>query len=148
MKKGTVVARLTMLKKDGSKLIVDVKEDASFHEFYRWHRQVGRKRKVFLRTSSRNDGITPYWRAGFDMPGLDVVAARTTSFMKDVTSATVKVLRKRKYQALLTCPPNELAGGLPKYESKPIVKVRLPDRLPVGYLTLQKRMDILTGVKR
>lgn len=112
-RKPQVVARLTLAQPNHVKLIVEVPEGASFHQFYHWYRQEGRKRKVFLRTSNRNDGIKRYYHGGFDMPGLDVLAARVTSFSKTVTGVTVKVLRKRKYNALLTCAPDELGTGLP-----------------------------------
>ena len=151
-----VVARLTLAQPKNMKMIVEVHAGASFHEFYHWYRQEGRKRKVFLRTSDRNDGIKPHWRAPFEMPGLDVVAARVTSFNKTVTGVTLKVLRKRAYHALLTCPAEELGNGLPHaqrwgLDTKPRWARRdqgIPVHLPADYIPLQKRMDILTGVTR
>jgi hypothetical protein len=151
VRKPQVVARLTLTQPKNVKLIVEVPEDASFHNFYHWYRQEGRKRKVFLRTSSRNDGFGPHWRAPFEMPGLDVVAARVTGFNKSVTGVTIKILRKRKYNALLTCAPDELGNGLPQAaQTQQIIEASkgIPVQMPANYLTLQKRMDILTGAKR
>lgn len=150
-RKPQVVARLTISQPNNVKLIVEVTESANFHQFYHWYRQEGRKRKIFLRTSSRNDGIKRHWRGAFEIPGLDVLAARVTSFNKTVTGVTLKVLRKRKYNALLTCPPDDLGDGLPTAANTvAILEARkgIPVQLPANYLTLQKRMDILTGAKR
>lgn len=150
-RKPQVVARLTLAQPKNVKLIVEVPEGASFHQFYHWYRQEGRKRKVFLRTSNRNDGIKHQLRGAFEMPGLDVLAARVTSFNKSVTGVTLKVLRKRKYNALLTCAPDELGTGLPAAaRTMEIIEASkgIPVQFPADYLTLQKRMDILTGAKR
>jgi hypothetical protein len=63
---------------------------------------------------------------------------------------------KRKYNAMLTCAPDQLGSGLPKADQAQ-AKIEafrartgrgIPVQLPAYYLPLQKRMDILTGVKR
>lgn len=151
VRKPQVVARLTLAQQNNVKLIVEVNEGATFHQFYHWYRQEGRKRKIFLRTSNRNDGIKSHWRGAFEMPGLDVLAARVTSFDKTVTGVTLKVLRKRKYNTLLTSTPDALGDGLPTGDrAAAILEARkgIPVHLPSNYLTLQKRMDILTGAKQ
>jgi len=147
--KKTIVAQMTIERADQPKLLVQVFADSNFHHFYHWFQQDGRKRKVFLRASNRNDGIYPHWRAAFETPGLDVLAKRQTEVQARVTRVTVKVLRKRKYQALLTCSPADL--NLPTAsatqqildERKGIAVV-----FPETYMPLQKRMDVLTGVTR
>lgn len=149
-KKNTVVARLIMTKPNNSKIIVEVLEGAGFTNFYTWYRQEGRKRKVLLRTSNRNDGISPHWRAPFVSKGLDVLAARSVQFMKDVTGVTIKILKKRRYAFMTTCSPDQL-GALPQAArtSEILAAAKgIPVSIPAGYLTLQQRMDILTGTKR
>lgn len=152
-----VVARMTMTRSNNIKIIVEIHEGAGFMNFYTWYRQEGRKRKVHLRCSSRNDGIAPHWRAPSATKGLDVLATRTTQIMKDVTGVTIKVLKKRKYAAMLSCSPDQLAGGLPQnpgrvalHEERPRWERSTPSavHLPIGYIPLQKRMDIITGTKR
>lgn len=148
--KVVVVARMTMTKADGNKLIVEVRADASFHQFYCWFSQAGRKRKVYLRSSHRGDGL--HGHHPYKQPGLDVLAEAHMKCFKTIQDAKIKVFKKRAYQALLNCAPDELAGGLPKITvsrpSLPVWQKAIPVRIPVGYLPLQKRMDILTGVHR
>jgi hypothetical protein len=129
----TLVARLTLTKRDGSKLIVEVHTDAGFHNFYRWHTQQGRKRKVLVRTSNRNDGLERYDQ--MTKPGLSEIVKRmqatdrnNAAFSKihrpahmlnqpavnSITSAVLKVYKKRLYAKLLSCPPTELNDGLTK----------------------------------
>lgn len=147
--KNTVVARMTLTRTNGIKTIVEIHENASFMNFYTWYRQEGRK--VLLRTSNRNDGVAAHWRAPFQEKGLDVLAARTTQIMKDVTGVTIKILKKRKYQQMITCTPDQLAGSLPTAPKIAEIIDRskgIPVSIPAGYLSLQKRMDIITGTKR
>lgn len=147
--KKTVVAQMTIERANQPKLVVQVFADSDFHQFYHWFQQDGRKRKVFLRASNRNDGITPHWRAAFQTPGLDVLAKRQADVQAHVTRVTIKVLRKRRYQALLTCSPADL--HLPTAaQTVQILAARkgIPVVFPEGYIPLQKRMDILTGVTR
>lgn len=142
-KKNTVVARMVVKKANQMALIVEVDESATFHKFYRWYQREGRRRKVLLRMSARTDGITTYWRGAFAAPGLDVLAKR----FADVTDVTITILKKRKYAAMLSAAPDALGLGTP-YGSTAHFRRGIAVRMPVGYLTLQDRMNILTGVKR
>jgi hypothetical protein len=153
-RRNTLVARLTLQKPNNQKLIVEVHEGADFHRFYQWFSKDGRKRKVALRTSNRNDGITLHWRAPFEPVGLEAVAARTVAWNKTITGVTIKIFKKRAYQRMTTCAPDEL-GPLPTMRTRGRDHLPrwsrgegIPVRLPSNYLPLQKRMDILTGVTR
>jgi hypothetical protein len=152
-----VVARLTITRKGSSKkTIIEVHENASFTQFYKWFTQEGRRRKRFMRTSNRNEGIRVHCRAPYETPGLHRVAESLASFQKDIESVNIKVLSKRKYNQLLNCAPDQLSGKLPvnnqriKHWSQVVGRRPQPSirvQFPTGRLTLQQRMDILTGVK-
>lgn len=143
-KKIKVVARMTIVKRGSSKrMIVEIHEDASFHQFYRWYMQEGRKHKRFVRSSQRNDGL-PFTRAQ-SLPGLDILAERQQSFNKDIEKVTIKIFQKRIYNHLLNCAPDQLAAGLPTTHHQNL-RAAPAERLPATYTTLQKRMNIMTGV--
>ena len=61
-----VVARLTVIRKNGLRTIVEVHADAKFYSFYHFYRQVGSKRstKELIRSSNRNEG-------SLQQPGLE-----------------------------------------------------------------------------
>ncbi len=142
-KKIKVVARMTIVKRGSSKrLIVEIHEDATFHQFYRWYSQEGRKHKRFIRGSQRNDGLQ-FARAQ-NTPGLDVLAERQQSFNKDIEKVTIKIMQKRIYNRLLNCAPDALGNGMPVATCHNL-RPKAPERLPTTYTTLQKRMNILTG---
>lgn len=144
--KTPVVARMTVtFEGSAKKVIVEVHSDASFNKFYTWYSQIGRQNKSKIMTSHRGYGIEPHWRQTFETPGLELVSARYTSGRKDVKDVQIKIFRKREYNQLLTCAPDQLGAGLPKAADVSTLPARIPVRLPVGYLTLQKRMDIVAG---
>lgn len=143
-KKVKVVARMTIVKRGSSKLIVEIHSDASFHKFYCWYSQEGRKRKMLLRTSQRNDGL--HYASAQNQPGLEVLAARQASFNKDIVSVTIKVLQKRMYKNLLHCRPDELGAGMPISNSQNL-RAAFPTHIPSTYTPMQKRMNIIAGAK-
>ena len=153
--KNPVVARMTITFHGSKrKVFVEVHSDASFQKFYIWYSQLGRGNKTQISTSHRGYGISRHWRQAFDAPSLEVVGDHYASMRKDVKSIVIKVFQKREYNRLLNCAPDELYGGLPKAADTPalIEQARAARRgtsmrVPFGYLTLQKRMDILTGGK-
>jgi hypothetical protein len=82
---------------------VEVAEDAGYSNFYNWYRQEGRKRKVYLRSSSRE-----MRRAD----NLDVVlAAQLRAFGGQISAHKLTILKKRKYARLLSTAANALPGG-------------------------------------
>ncbi len=143
-KKVKVIARMTIVKRGTSKrTIVEIHEDASFHQFYRWYSQEGRRHKRFVRGSQRSDGL--HFTRAQGRPGLDVLAERQQSFNKDIEKVTIKIFQKRIYKHLLTCAADQLTNGLPTTQSQGL-RATPPERLPATYTTLQKRMDLMTGV--
>lgn len=145
--KPVVIARLTAIRNVGVRTIIEVCEDASFQNFYRYYTQDGRRRstKKLIRIANRNEGLQPWHRAYRLQPGLEVIAERMRTGQQFV-SVKVRVLKKRKYQQLL----NAAAVGVtvkrqpdPRLLPQPIL--RIPVRIPESHTTLQKRWSILAG---
>ena len=154
-KSKTVLARMTITRRGSSKrTIIEVHSDASFNKFYTWYSQEGRKHKRFIMTSHRGDGIMPYYRQAFEAPGLEVLAESLPTRIRDFENAQIKIFKKREYKRLLNCAADQLGGGLPKAANTQALVDRfrsrrgIPVSMPANYLTLQKRMDIITGDKR
>jgi len=151
--KTVVIARLTAVREVGVRTIIEVHSDASFNSFYQYYTQEGMKRstKELIRTTGRNEGIRPWYRAYCTQPGLEVLATRMLD-MKQFKSVKIRILKKRAYRQLLEAAPDVL--GLTKVEPMtdprfPAMPTpRIPVRIPVGWLTIQDRMDILTGRSR
>ena len=112
MSKAKVIARMTVTKADGKKLIVEVHDDATEHAFYCWYSQEGRKRKVFIRTSHRTDGADRVAQVLRSTPGLDLLAARMKTYMQ-ITDVKIRILSKRAYKRMTTCSADQF-GDLPK----------------------------------
>lgn len=127
MSKSKIAARLTMTKRSGRKTIMEVHEDAGWSTFYSWYEQDGRRKKVFLRHSDRNNCGNPYRQE----PGLEQVAAKQKEIfdnlarhpnpkhaafwaMQQIVEIRIKVFKKRLYRKLLTCAPDELPGRMVK----------------------------------
>jgi len=148
--KKVVVARLTAIRGVGVRTIIEVCEDASFHTFYKYYTQAGLKRstKMFTRTVSRNEGLYPWHRAYRMQPGLEVLATRMLD-QKQFSSVKVRILKKRAYRQLLEAAPDVL--GLTKVTryADPRIKAlptpRIPVNIPAGWLTIEKRMNIILG---
>jgi len=148
--KSKVVARLTAIRQVGYRTIIEVCEDASFHSFYRYYTQQGTRRstKTPVRTASRNEGLHPWYRAYRITPGLEVLATRMLD-QKQFSSVKVRIIKKRDYLKLLEAAPDAL--GLTKVTryADPRIAIlptpRLPVNIPAGWLTIQKRMNIITG---
>ena len=150
-----VVARMTITFHNSKRRVfVEVHQDASFQKFYTWYSQLGRENKHQILTTHRGYGIAKHWRQPFETPGLELVGEYYAKMRKDVKDIKIKIFRKREYNRLLNCAPDELTGGLPKAADteRLISQARnarrgLPIRIPIEYLTLQKRMDIITGAE-
>lgn len=123
--KAPVLARLTVSRADGSKLIVEVHTDATFHNFYRFYSQQGAKRstKKFLRFASRNEGMHPV-NQHRQVPGLDLVMYGLihNRLGSPVTNASIRYIGKKAYKKLTHASPDQL--GLTKvsamFDKKPI----------------------------
>ena len=146
-----VVARLTAARKDGSTLLVEVSTDATFSEFYKFYIQQGRKRstKAQIRVTNRNEGLRPWHKTYRMEPGLDAVALQLGSMPHLFSQIKVRILKKRAYRKLIEAAPDVLgmtkAPHLAVDQFNRMPTPRIPVRIPVGWLTIQDRMNILTG---
>lgn len=147
-----VVARMTITRADKSKVIVEIHSDATFSSFYHFYTQQGNKRstKTETSTANRNKGL-PTVNAHLYEPGLHMVqksieAIRGGNFAQ-ITSITVRILRRRMYRQLLQASPDVLGLGRVKngFETERPTPVLVPIRLPQGYTPLAKRWSILTS---
>lgn len=106
-----IVARLTVTRQNGQKIIVEVADGATFHKFYTYYRQTGNRRstKYFLRSGSRNDGLTGSAHA--KQAGLEALARQIGSITlmnNPVVSSKIRIIKKRAYRKLTTCSPDQL----------------------------------------
>lgn len=112
MTKNSVIARLTVIRENGWRTIVEIHADATFMAFYRYYRQFGNKRstKEFVRSSSRIEFLSVI-NAHLHKPGLDVIEKRLLSFGAEsnpVISSKIRIIRKRLYRKMLSARPDEL----------------------------------------
>lgn len=149
--KANPVARLTVTHRNGQQTIVEVHDDASFTHFYRWYkRNPGQQGKNYMRSSSRIDArdleylvakFAANWKA---IARHRVAKGRWNGHLVDEWK--VVVLDAEAYVQLLDCDPSELPGGGMAHNPNGLSwSFRRPEHLPIGYTTLQRRMDILTG---
>lgn len=115
--KKIVVARLTIIRANKIKTIVEIHADASFHSFYRFFRQHGNRRstKELIRTASRNEGVSLIGFHYQQPVGLESIAKRLEMYSSQsnpVTSTRIRIIKKRVYRKLLSARPDEL--GLTK----------------------------------
>lgn len=149
-KKSVVVARLTAIRNVGVRTIIEVHSDASFHSFYHCYTQDGMKRstKMLIRSVSRNEGLYPWHRAYGMTPGLEVLATRMRD-QKQFSSVKIRILSKRAYRQLLEAAPDVLGmTKVTRYADPrlmPQPTPRIPVNIPAGWLTIEKRMNIILG---
>lgn len=149
--KPTILARLTIERRNGARLIVEIQADATFIEFYRIYRQDGRKRstKRLIRTASRNEGL-PTINAHRHEPGLEKVAQKLTTFQQESNPATrqsLRIIRKRAYRTALHMDPSALgltkvSTTFPTFRAMPI-----PVRIPSTFTPMKKKWSILSSRK-
>ena len=148
-----VVARLTITRKNGRVMIVEVQADATFHTFYRFYTQDARRRstKTPLRTASRNEYL-PVINSHLYQPGLAVIEKqlRTVCAQSNpIVTSKMRIVKKRAYEKLINAAPDAL--GLvkvtrqidPRLMPKPVL--RYPVHIPEGHTTITKKWSILLG---
>ena len=116
MAKSCSIARLTIIRQDGRRTIVEVCLGATFHAFYHVFVQDGRRwsTKRLVRTASRNEGLNPV-NAHRQQPGLEAFAKRIEIFQSTtnpVVSEKIQIFKKKAYRRLLAAAPESL--GLTK----------------------------------
>lgn len=149
--KPAILARLTIERKNGARILVEIQSDATFIEFYRLYRQDGRKRstKALIRTASRNEGLQVI-NAHLHEPGLEKVAVKLSMFQQEsnpVVRQTLRIIRKRAYRKLLHMAPDALgltkvSTTFPTFRAMPI-----PVRIPSTFTPIQKKWSILSSRK-
>jgi hypothetical protein len=135
MNSKTLVGRLTVKRTTGATMIIEVHTTATFSAFYSYFSQDGRRTSTrqAVRTTSRNDGLEPYWAAYQMIPGLEMLAIQWTQ-RPDVTNVSVKIFKKRLYQKLIHARPDALG----QTHVQPIFQpVHSFTRIPVTFITAQ-----------
>jgi hypothetical protein len=124
-----VVARLTVTRAIGNTTIIEVQADATFNGFYRIYTQIGKRRstKRLVRTANRNEGLRPWYQAYRLTPGLEKLAEFWRN-QPGVTTVTVRLIKRRAYDKLITARPDLL--GL----TKTSVQLPRPSFSPSGSL--------------
>ena len=134
MEKTAAIARLVATKKDGSRIVVEVHSNSTFHHFYHWYSQAAAGRpKIFLRASSRIAYIQPHYVAYRTRPGLHLTFIRLKG-NKNIVEIYMKVSKKKMYRKLCSIPADDpLINDLPKREPNllPILPVWEPAGIPV-----------------
>jgi hypothetical protein len=118
--KPVVVARLTVQRANGIRLIVEVQSDSTFSTFYKFHTQQGARRstKRFLHNQSRNMGMRVI---GYHQPGLESVAAQIQKYAdpsNPIVKMSIRILQRKAYRKLIGARPDQL--GLTQMSSLPI----------------------------
>ncbi len=136
---GAVVARLTVARANGMRTIVEVRSDATFHDFYCFYRQLGGRRstKTLLRVACRNEGL-PVVNSHLYSAGLDVIASRlemVAAVSNPVTKKTLRVIRRKQYQRLIGASPASL--GMTSTRTV----VHFPVRIAVPFSVAQGAMS-------
>jgi hypothetical protein len=115
-----VLARLTIHRANGIRMIVEVSSDATFSTFYRFYTQVGARRstKRFLRNGSRNEGLP---QLSYYKPGLENVAATIEKYAdpsNPIVKKSIRIIQRKAYRKLIGMRPDLL--GLTKMSPLPI----------------------------
>ena len=135
-----IVARATINTDTGRVLYVEIKRKPSFYSFYTMYNVAGKKKGKPL-LASLNRGMAKDLEEA-----VQKITARWWAGNGKVTGTKVVIFRKKEYRRLLVTDPSEL--GLTRIKSanipfSPVSK----GRIPVGYTTLQQRMNILNPQK-
>jgi hypothetical protein len=151
MNKSKVVARLTITRADNSRKIIEVHEDATFHEFFRFYTQIGNRRstKTLTFTSSRITGLKPI-NAHRYTPGLEVIRDRViersalligtkTGKFSPVISMKLRIIKRKAYRRLITIAPDQL--GLTKIITTDLNQPRRPIAVAVPSYRLVAKIN-------
>ena len=131
-----IVARAIIKFDTGKVVYVEIKRRPSFYTFYTIYNMEGKKKKELL-LASLNQG-----KAEDLEDAVKKITARWWKGDGKVTGTKIVIYRKKEYRRLLDTPPDEL--GLTKCSRQaPLPWSPRAGRIPVGYPSLQKRMDII-----
>lgn len=129
-----VVARLTVTRGIGWKTIIEVHQDATFHNFYRYYKQFGNKRstKQFVRFGHRNQGIEPWYATYRITPGLELLAAKWQE-RPNVTAVKLRIIKKKIYRRRI----NEAPVGLAVIKTVNLKPTVPPLPIPIEKMTFR-----------
>lgn len=139
-----VVARLIMTNHAGLTRVIEVKEDASFHNFYLLSTKAGEEPREINR-NFRTKGTVDIE----EIPGLIDKHAYLPELQ--IASSKVEYPDRAKYEELLNCPPDELGEGLTKStvhlvdKRFPWLESQVPVRMTDEYRQLQARRAEMFG---
>jgi hypothetical protein len=135
-----IVAQATITFDTKEIVFVEIKRQPSFHNFYTVYRfENGKKIEVL--------GCLNQGQANDLEEAAKKIAGRWSKVKRKVESTEVIIYLKEEYLRLLKTEPSKL--GLAKVKSlASIPGAPGPARLPIGYITLQQRMDILNPRKK
>jgi hypothetical protein len=138
-----VIARLTVVRQNGMRTIVEVHADATFHTFFKFYTQQGSKRstKQVIRSASRNEGLNPI-NAHLQTPGLELIAIRLLRVQAEsnpVISTRIRYFSKRTYRKMIKCAPEVLGMSTvrPLFADQPAYTLR-PIGIPVSFKQVEK----------
>jgi hypothetical protein len=134
-----IVARLSIVSADGTSFY-EIYDNSSFYRFYKFY---------FAKRGTRKRREGEFHRNRNEAKSLEELRDRLIKRWKGapVLSSKITIYRKKLYKKFLTCPPDELPGGLtrvfPLRHTESEWKVSIPI---YGHTTLQKRMDLLIKI--
>ena len=135
MPKG-IVARATINIDTGKVVYVEIKRKPSFYSFYAMYNVDGKKKGVPL-LASLNQGMAEDLEEA-----VRKITARWWAGNGRVTGTKVVIFRKKEYRRLLDTDPSELGLANTQKANIPFSPAS-KGPYPIGYTSLQKRMDIL-----
>src|ERR1700690_2077731 len=112
-----VVAKLTVTFDNLTTWVIEVHEDATYHDFYRMYHLAFNSdlnlNKIPFSLPTKNRSYNTRWSQNFE-PGLSFVLAEIKrTYPNEVTRGDISVYNKTLYDHLLACAPDELGKGLP-----------------------------------
>ena len=118
-----VVARLTVIRRNEWRTIVEVEAGSTYSSFYKFYRQWGARRstKQLIRTAGRDEGVSLMGFKHRQQPGLAAIARKLEMYASQsnpVVSKRIRMIKKREYQKLISARPDEL--GLTQMQQQPI----------------------------
>jgi len=131
-----IVARATINTDIGRVLYIEIKRKPSFYSFYTMYNVDGRKKGGPL-MASLNQGMAENLEEAMRR-----VVARWWAGNGRVTGTKVVIFRKKEYRRLLHTDPSELGLANTQKANIPFSPAS-KGPYPIGYISLQKRMDIL-----
>lgn len=142
------LAVATLTHRDGSTTLISVNDQNTFHEFYRFELDNGSVRHAPRTTARTLEDLAQMQVRHF----MRLAKHHPIHAKRVIVDIKIDILDHTGYMDRLEAAPDEL-GALPVlavhedialYANLGVAR-EYPVRLPIGYTTLQRRMDIITG---